>query len=134
MIPDLRAGILKNKIDQQQYAEKPVLQILDALSNVFAQLQESEKQYYSPSGFTSVFQFYGQPVNVREQQDTLEFYNVLCDNIENCSPEAAKQLRDTVGGKLVNETKSIEKEYPYVSANEEPFFALSLDIKNKKNL
>ena len=59
---------------------------------------------------------------------------MLCDNIENCSPEAAKLLKDTIGGVLVNETKSIEKEYPYVSMREEPFFALSLDIKNKKNL
>lgn len=33
-----------------------------------------------------------------------------------------------------NETRSTEEEYPYVGEREEPFFAISLDIKNKKNL
>ena len=35
---------------------------------------------------------------------------------------------------LINETKSIEKDFPYLGQREEPFFALSLDIKNKKSL
>jgi ubiquitin C-terminal hydrolase len=39
-----------------------------------------------------------------------------------------------VGGVIGNETKSLEKEFPYVGEREEPFFAISLDIKNKKNL
>ena len=47
--------------------------------------------------------------------DTYEFYNILCDNIESCSPGAAKLIKDTVGGVLINETKSIEKEFPYAS-------------------
>ena len=34
----------------------------------------------------------------------------------------------------MNETKSMERDFPYVGEKEEPFFALTLDIKNKKNL
>jgi hypothetical protein len=34
----------------------------------------------------------------------------------------------------VNETKSLEAEYPYIGEKEEPFFALALDIKDKKSL
>jgi hypothetical protein len=59
MMPDFRAGILNSKVDQQQFTEKPVLAVLHELANTFAQLQESEKQFYSPGGFTKVFQFYG---------------------------------------------------------------------------
>jgi len=65
---------------------------------------------------------------VRQQQDTHEFYNVLCANIENCSKEMADLLKQSIGGKLVNETKSLEKDYPYVGEREEEFFALTLDI------
>jgi len=35
---------------------------------------------------------------------------------------------------IVNETKSLEADYPYVGLKEEPFFALALDIKDKKSL
>lgn len=34
----------------------------------------------------------------------------------------------------MNETKSLETDYPYQSFREEPFYCLSLDIKNKKSL
>lgn len=33
---------------------------------IFANLQESEKQYYTPLGFTKAFKFYGEAVNVRQ--------------------------------------------------------------------
>lgn len=71
---------------------------------------------------------------MREQQDTHEFYNVLCDYLESSSPEVAKILKSSVGGVLCNEIKSLEKEYLYVGESEELFTALSLDIKNKRRL
>jgi len=71
---------------------------------------------------------------VRQQQDTNEFFNILCDYIENCSSDTADVLKQSLGGVLVHETKSLESEYPYVGQKEEPFFALALDIKDKKSL
>lgn len=46
----------------------------------------------------------------------------------------SSMIKDTVGGVLGNETKSLEEEYPYVGEREEPFLAIQLDIKNKKTL
>lgn len=46
----------------------------------------------------------------------------------------ASLIKDTVGGMIGNETKSLEPDHPYVGEREEPFCALTLDIKNKKNL
>ena len=43
-------------------------------------------------------------------------------------------LKNSVGGVLCNEIKSLEKEYAYVGESEELFSALSLDIKNKRRL
>jgi ubiquitin carboxyl-terminal hydrolase 34 len=61
---------------------------------------------------------------------------LLCDNIEEIlrNTPHANILKDTIGGVFSNETKSLEPEYPYVSEREEPFFAITLDIKNKKNI
>ena len=56
--------------------------MLYQLQGIFANLQESEKSYFIPRGFVNAFKFYGEPVNVRVQQDTHEFYNALCDQIE----------------------------------------------------
>jgi hypothetical protein len=60
----------------------------------------------------------------------------LCGNIEDLlkgSPHESL-LKDTIGGVIGNEIKSLEKEYPYTSEREETFFAIPLDIKNKKNI
>lgn len=35
---------------------------------------------------------------------------------------------------ICNETKSLEKEHQYVGERDEPFYAIPLDIKNKKNI
>lgn len=75
-------------------------------------------------------------MNVRQQQDTYEFFNLLCDNLDNILKETpySNLLKETVGGVIGNETKSMEEEYQYVGEREETFFAISLDIKNKKSL
>ncbi|CDW85633.1 ubiquitin carboxyl-terminal hydrolase family protein [Stylonychia lemnae] len=132
MIPDLRKGVLKSQIQDENLEQN----VLHQLKLIFANLQESEKQYYAPHGFTKAFQFYGEPVNVRVQQDTHEFYNILCENIEESFKGTSSNnlLKETIGGVIGNETKSLESEYPYIGEREENFFAISLDIKNKKNL
>lgn len=61
--------------------------VLHQLQCIFANLQESEKSYFVPKGFVETFKFYGEPINVRVQQDTHEFYNVLCDQIEQLIPK-----------------------------------------------
>jgi len=59
---------------------------------------------------------------------------VLCDYLEHSSTDVASLLKSSVGGVLCNEIKSLEREYAYVGESEEPFSALSLDIKNKRRL
>lgn len=53
--------------------------ILPDLQTVFGHLQESKLQYYTPDTFWKNFKLYGQPINVREQRDALEFFNDLMD-------------------------------------------------------
>lgn len=43
-------------------------------------------------------------------------------------------MKSTIGGTLCNETRSLEPEHPYVGERDEAFYAIGLDIKNKKNI
>lgn len=49
---------------------------------MFGHLQESKLQYYTPDSFWKNFKLYGQPINVREQRDALEFFNDLIDQVD----------------------------------------------------
>lgn len=73
---------------------------------------------------------------MRAQQDTHEFYNMLCDYLEHNIKGTVneKLLKETIGGVIVNQTKSLEKEHPFLGEREEPFLSITLDIKNKKNI
>ena len=48
---------------------------------MFCALRESRYQYHTPEGFWSAFKLWGEPVNLREQHDSLEFFNALLDNL-----------------------------------------------------
>ena len=43
---------------------------------------ESKLQYYSPENFWKKFKLWGQPVNVREQQDAFDFFCNLTDQVD----------------------------------------------------
>ena len=56
--------------------------VLYQAQQVFGHLLESKLQYYVPERFWSVFKLWGQSINVREQQDALDFYQALVDQCE----------------------------------------------------
>lgn len=56
--------------------------ILPELQGVFGHLLESKLQYYSPENFWKKFKLWGQPVNVREQQDAFDFFCNLTDQVD----------------------------------------------------
>lgn len=52
------------------------------LQNVFGHLLESKLQHYIPEKFWRCFRLFGQPVNVREQQDAFEFFTQIVDQVK----------------------------------------------------
>ena len=52
------------------------------MQSVFGHLMESRLQYYEPEKFWKVFKLWGQPVNIREQQDAFEFFTNLTDQLD----------------------------------------------------
>lgn len=49
---------------------------------MFGHLQESRLQYFIPDIFWKKFKLWGQPVNVREQQDAFDFFCNLTDQVD----------------------------------------------------
>ncbi|XP_017718847.1 PREDICTED: probable ubiquitin carboxyl-terminal hydrolase FAF-X, partial [Rhinopithecus bieti] len=83
----------------QQFEDKPALSktedrkeynigVLRHLQVIFGHLAASRLQYYVPRGFWKQFRLWGEPVNLREQHDALEFFNSLVDSLD----EALKAL------------------------------------------
>uniref|UniRef100_A0A8C2K255 ubiquitinyl hydrolase 1 n=1 Tax=Cyprinus carpio TaxID=7962 RepID=A0A8C2K255_CYPCA len=84
---------------QHQFEDKPSLGktedrkeynigVLRQLQVIFGHLAASRLQYYVPRGFWKQFRLWGEPVNLREQHDALEFFNSLVDSLD----EALKAL------------------------------------------
>ena len=132
MIPDFRYGILASDVNIDAKQSSTLFQ----LQLIFANLQETEKRYYAPKGFTKAFRFGGEAVDVRRQQDATEFISVLSDTLETelKGTPNEKLLSEILGGEICNEIKSLESEYEYISQTPEPFFSIQLDIKNKKSI
>ena len=62
---------------------------------IFCALKESKHQYYTPEGFWEAFKYWGEPVNLREQHDSLEFFSALLDNL----------VRDSCAQLIINLSK-----------------------------
>lgn len=102
---------------------------------MFLSLKESKKQFYNPRYFCYSFKDWeGNPTNVYEQRDVDEFFSMFMDRYENLTKGTLHEtyIKETFGGQLSNEF--ICKDCPHYSEREEPFLAVSLQVKNKKTL
>jgi len=130
MIPQFRANILQIRDAKEDENEN----ILYQLQNIFANLQESEMNYFDTSPFCDVYKCYGEPMNPRIQMDVDEFFSMLFDKLERTIKGTNKEnvLKEFFGGVLTNQIASLE--CGHTSERDEDFFTLSLDVKNKKRL
>ncbi|XP_022644946.1 probable ubiquitin carboxyl-terminal hydrolase FAF-X isoform X2 [Varroa jacobsoni] len=110
------------------------LGVLKQVMIIFGFLEKSRQQFYVPQGFWNHFRLWGEPVNVREQHDALEFFNCLVDSID----EALKSLNwPTILSKVLGGTfadQKICKGCPHRYSREESFTTLNIDIRNHSNL
>ncbi|XP_017336946.1 probable ubiquitin carboxyl-terminal hydrolase FAF-X isoform X2 [Ictalurus punctatus] len=149
MIPSIRNGILAiegaisdvdddmsgdekqdNEADRKEYN----IGVLRHLQVIFGHLAASRLQYYVPRGFWKQFRLWGEPVNLREQHDALEFFNSLVDSLD----EALKalghpsMLSRVLGGSFADQ--KICQGCPHRYECEESFTTLNVDIRNHQNL
>ncbi|XP_057191252.1 probable ubiquitin carboxyl-terminal hydrolase FAF-X isoform X6 [Triplophysa rosa] len=130
---------------QHQFEDKPSLSksedrkeynigVLRQLQVIFGHLAASRLQYFVPRGFWKQFRLWGEPVNLREQHDALEFFNSLVDSLD----EALKalghpaMLSKVLGGSFADQ--KICQGCPHRYECEESFTTLNVDIRNHQNL
>ena len=77
----------------------------------------------------------GAPINVRVQQDAQEFFNVVCDRLEQRlkrTPEASL-LQRLFAGQITNQMLCLGG-CNSVRERDEEYYTLSVNVKNKRNL
>ncbi|CAH1960059.1 unnamed protein product [Acanthoscelides obtectus] len=108
--------------------------ILKQVQAIFGHLACSRLQYYIPRGLWRHFKLQGEPVNLREQQDAVEFFMSLVESLD----EALKTLgHEQIMSKILGGSYSdqkICKGCPHRYSKEEPFSVISVDIRNHSNL
>ena len=105
------------------------------LQLLFAGLLKSEKQYVNPKGFCHSFKDWeGNAVNVLEQMDVEEFFNMLMDRIETAVKGSPQQrtIQQHFGGQFASEM--ICKGCPHKYERQEAFLSLSIPVKNQKSI
>ncbi|XP_052214421.1 probable ubiquitin carboxyl-terminal hydrolase FAF-X [Dreissena polymorpha] len=131
--------------EERKDEEKPVsnkeeerkeynLGILKQIQLIFGNLAASKLQYYVPKGFWKHFKLWGEPVNLRDQHDSLEFFNSLVDSLDEALKAMGQVtiLQRVLGGSFADQ--KICKDCPHRYQREEPFTSLNVDIRNHHNL
>ncbi|XP_062303511.1 probable ubiquitin carboxyl-terminal hydrolase FAF-X isoform X2 [Osmerus eperlanus] len=108
--------------------------VLRHLQVIFGHLAASRLQYYVPRGFWKQFRLWGEPVNLREQHDALEFFNSLVDSLDEALKALghASMLSKVLGGSFADQ--KICQGCPHRYECEESFTTLNVDIRNHQNL
>lgn len=102
---------------------------------LFSFMQDSIRRFVDTQQCVANIKTYDDtPIDIHNQMDVDEFYNLLFDRWEGqlTSAEAKRTFRAFYGGQLVQQVKS--KECEHVSERLEPFSAIQCDIKGKGNL
>ncbi|XP_065081366.1 probable ubiquitin carboxyl-terminal hydrolase FAF, partial [Ochlerotatus camptorhynchus] len=154
MVPSLRIGILSaqgaavdpnedfsGEIDSQTVQEcddsarkNYHVGILKYVQAIFAHLGHSALQYFTPRGLWSHFKLQGEPVNLREQQDAVEFFMSLFESLdEGLKSLGYSQLMGATLGGCFSDQK-ICQDCPHRYSKEEPFSVFSVDIRNHSSL
>ncbi|KAI8429984.1 hypothetical protein MSG28_000438 [Choristoneura fumiferana] len=108
--------------------------ILKQVQAIFAHLHFSKLQYYVPRGLWAHFKLQGEPVNLREQQDAVEFFMSLVESLDEALKSLGQEqlMAKTLGGTYSDQ--KICKGCPHRYCKEEPFSVVSLDIRNMSRL
>ena len=137
MIPTFRHDLF-NFIIKYNTEDEYIYSVIYNMQITFQNLISGWMSPYPPLRFIKSFltAFNGEPIHFGIMQDSDEFLSILCDNLEKEAKNFGNEnfLENSFKGKISNEILSLEKEYPYYSQSEEPFYRVTLDIKGHKTL
>jgi len=129
MLPEFCDRILSVPCEREQ------ANMLYQLQLMIVNLRGGLKKFYSTIGFCGTYKDKdGQIVNPRIQMDVDEFLVILFDRIEILLKGTPQErlLNEIYGGETVNQIISLE--CPHTTERVEPFFTLSLEVKNQHKI
>ncbi|KFM65449.1 Ubiquitin carboxyl-terminal hydrolase 24, partial [Stegodyphus mimosarum] len=101
---------------------------------VFGHLLESQLQYHAPESFWKCFRMWGEPINVREQQDAFEFFTHLIDQVDEYLIKVGWDPVFKPKYEGVFTDQKICEGCPHWYEREETFMALNLPVKSQNLL
>ncbi|GJP59781.1 hypothetical protein CLOP_g15145 [Closterium sp. NIES-67] len=132
MQPQVRRTLLA--FPETPESDRP-LSVIYQVQAIFGYLLAGCADYFVPEGFWGAFRDYdGQPVNLREHQDAFEFFNRVYDSLDESikARQHSPTLTSIFGGAFAQQI--ICRGCPHRSEREEPFAAVSVDVKGKRGL
>jgi ubiquitin C-terminal hydrolase len=132
MVPGVAQEILRSP-DEDDIP--PSDSLLMQLKTVFQNLLLSEQRYFDALGFCMAFKDYeGNPIDIRLQQDVIEFINQLFDKLNDSWTKVSGDaiLKNTFGGLL--SYLLICEGCPHRYEREEPYIHVSLAVKDKNDI
>lgn len=110
------------------------LGVLRHIQHIFGHLSKSDLQYHVPKRFWKHFRLQGEPLNLREQQDALEFLASVADSIDEAMKAIGAQpiISKVMGGAYADQ--KICKGCPHRYSRSQSFLTLNIDIRNQHNL
>lgn len=105
------------------------------LQAIMCNLQESQKRFFDPRSFVETNRDYeGNPINIYAQMDVDEYFNMMCEKLDEHLKGSIQEklLQNIWCGKLSSQL--ICKGCPHRSERDDPFYVISLDIKDKASI
>ncbi|XP_035828590.1 LOW QUALITY PROTEIN: ubiquitin carboxyl-terminal hydrolase 24 [Aplysia californica] len=125
MTPGIPEAVLS--VDEDEPEEDSVFYQIQLM---FGHLMESRLQYHEPEKFWSVFKLWGHTVNIREQQDSFDFFQAVLDQIDEHMKASGKGEIFKKKFQGIFSDQKICKDCPHRYEREEAFIALNLTVKN----
>ncbi|GFQ83735.1 ubiquitin carboxyl-terminal hydrolase 24 [Trichonephila clavata] len=129
MQPGIKEAILS--VDENEPNEDGLFY---QFQTVFGHLLESRLQYHAPERFWKCFRLWGEPINVREQQDAFEFFTHLIDQIDEYLIKNGWDPVFKPKYEGVFSDQKICQGCPHRYEREETFMALNLPVKSQNLL
>ncbi|KAK3692278.1 hypothetical protein B0T22DRAFT_9213 [Podospora appendiculata] len=131
MNTDFRQFMLNAEVKDRNYSQNLLFQT----QKLFGLMQGTIRRFVNPEECVSSIKTYEDTqIDVQNQMDVDEFYNLLFDRWEGqlLTSEEKRQFRAFYGGQLIQQIAS--KECKHISERLEPFSAIQCDIKGKTSL
>ncbi|KAH9492249.1 Ubiquitin carboxyl-terminal hydrolase 24 [Bulinus truncatus] len=125
MTPGVPEAVLS--VDEDQPDEESVFY---QVQQMFGHLMESRLQAHEPEKFWQVFKLWGHSINIREQQDSFDFFQAVLDQIDEHMKSIGREEIFKKKFQGIFSDQKICKDCPHRYEREEAFIALNLTVKN----